>query len=375
MKKNIIKLYAYMQNNLGDDLMVKILLERYPNYIFYYDTDYSKSDKFLKYENFINKNYIYQKWGRINHVLNILTFYKKKDFFFTGIFKFLSKKACCSVYIGGSLYMQFLDQDIKERVKEEEKKLEISPLFIIGANFGPYFDKEFKNYFYEYFERCGGVTFRDKVSYKLFEEIPQVSFAPDVVFNIGEEKLSKEEIVIISVIDVTNAGKIFGLDRNKVNYEYTNFIVDVCENSLRQGKIPYLVSFCETEGDENAVEKIKNMISKSNREKVKTVFYKDHIEEIVGLFQKADFVIATRFHAMILAMKLEKPYFAIAYNSKMVNVLQDVHSNAYCKIEDIGQYRTINIFEEYNNRYELSNYTKNAIKQFEQLDCFLKTID
>ena len=73
--RKYIKLYACIYNNVGDDLMVDILLKRYPTYTFFYSNQYYEaSNKFLKYKNFINLYSVYKKWDILNHLCNKLTF-------------------------------------------------------------------------------------------------------------------------------------------------------------------------------------------------------------------------------------------------------------------------------------------------------------
>lgn len=75
-----IKLYAYLNGNLGDDLMVEILLKRYPNYQFIYMGKADDYKPLAHYDNLITKNKLKQKWNTLNRVLNALTRQKKKAF-------------------------------------------------------------------------------------------------------------------------------------------------------------------------------------------------------------------------------------------------------------------------------------------------------
>ena len=45
-------------------------------------------------------------------------------------------------------------------------------------------------------------------------------------------------------------------------------------------------------------------------------------------------MVATRFHAAVLAIKLGKPFYAISYDQKIDNMLQDINCNSYCNITE-----------------------------------------
>ena len=88
-----IKLHAFFGTNLGDDLMVDILLKRYPQYRFYYDGTDECSDLFLEYPNFENRTPIIRKYGRLNYLMNLLSRHKNEDALIKKIFQKREKKS------------------------------------------------------------------------------------------------------------------------------------------------------------------------------------------------------------------------------------------------------------------------------------------
>lgn len=365
-----IKLYAYWNTNLGDDLMVEILLNRYPDYMFYSE-DSNISNQFWRISNFRNRGFYYKKYGKLNRIFNIITHYRYKDMLLKKIFRKIDGKCICSVYIGGSLYMQDMDSEewLEERVTCEEKKLCTPPLYIVGANFGPIRTKQFISIFREYFSKCGGVSFRDKFSYSLFSELPNVQYAPDVVFNlvneIKENRTSSR--VLISVINVRGKESI-----SQYADDYEKFIVSLCYQCVSLSKIPVLVSFCAREGDEKAIENILNDLDQDIRSKVDRLFYTgDNTDIILKEFQSADMIIATRFHAMILSILYKKSFWAISYNEKIKNVLNDMGCNRFCTMDNLNTARMEEIFAD-SEQINFDEYIKNAKHQFDQLDNYLK---
>lgn len=362
-----VKLYAYFANNLGDDLMVHILLKRYPQYRFFSDS-WDENSIFLKYSNFFSMGGTQIKYGRMNHLLNLVTFGLQKSRYLEHIRK--RESSCdCSVHIGGSLFQQPETDSFDARLKDEEKKLHQSPLYIIGANFGPYRNDEFRIAFADYFRKCGGVTFRDQASYRLFSDNQKVAYAPDVVFNleIPDERENKNK-VLMSVIDLERRENL-----RKWSEVYDARIAELCGDCIMQGKTPVLMSFCKSEGDENAISRIVHALPEDVRNQTETFFYNGNISEALELFRTADRVVATRFHAMILAMKFGKPVFSISYNQKVKHVLQDVGLDCYCELDDLSQKDGRDILNSCQLA-DVSDYVKQAEKQFAQFEAYMKEV-
>lgn len=362
----MVKLYAYWAKNLGDDLMVHILLNRYPQYRFYCD-DYDADEGFCKYPNFCCKEMLYKKYGRLNHLISILSLNKSNDGFFNWLFRSIEKRICCSIYIGGSLFMQREQTDIDKRLSFERKRLSEYPLYIIGANFGPYQTEEFHKAFETYFANCAGVTFRDKKSQELFRHLPHVSYAPDTVFNLKPIcQQEKTDRVLISVLDVSRRPRIA-----QYADQYKHFIIDICKEITQSNRIPVLMSFCKKEGDEDAIFRIISDLPAEVRQKTDTFFYNGDINLALQQFQLAESVIATRFHAMILALCFEKPFFSISYNSKVKNVLDDIGIKAYCDISDISSVTPKEALDSMSEKVDIMTYRKEAEKQFLQFERFM----
>ena len=362
-----IKLYAYLEHNLGDDLMVDILLKRYAQYKFFYVDRWREYSVFNSCDNFITPDKVWKKWGRINHLCNILTLNKKKDFFIRMIKRGIERKSICSVYIGGSIYIEEANEKTESRILEESRKLIDGPLFIIGANFGPYRDQKFKESFHSYFEKCYDVCFRDRKSFDLFSDLPNVRYAPDVVFNFPNiAKKKSNNHAIISVIDFNSRSSL-----KEYASVYETFICDFCKACVLQELNPILVSFCKNEGDEDAIARIVNKFPMNFKAKIEVFMYND-IQSMVEKISTAKFVLATRFHAMILAIRFGIPFFCIAYNNKISNVLDEMNCDAYCLPEETYCLDAAEILEHSKLCIDCNNFVAEAEKQFEKLDMFLK---
>ena len=366
-----VKLHAFFGKNLGDDLMVDILLKRYPRHKFYADTNDANSNLFLKYPNFRNRTLIIERYGVLNHILNILTRYHKEDFLLHRLFKRQEQKCICGVLIGGSMYMQFTDR-AERQLEWEELRFGELPRFVIGVNFGPYYTESFLDAFHGYFQRCAGATFRDKYSYELFASCGEVAYAPDVVLNLPINQYLKpasDHTVIISVI---NTGERKHLEPWAQDYE--NFVIQCCHACLQRNKKPILMSFCKQEGDERFIQKIMGMLPPAVRDQTGVFYYTGNIDEALSTIAGADYIVATRFHAMILALRFKKPFFSVAYSDKVKQVLQDLGCEAYCGMDQLRDQNVDDIFHTYAQPFEADEYIRQAIHQFDQFDRYMENV-
>lgn len=365
-----IKVSGYFQNNVGDDLMIEILMNRYPGVAFWGYKDNQKKSRRMEDANYISVDDIYRKYGRLNSLINKITRGHRKDYLIHLIKKCIEHRCCCAVGIGGSLYGEW-ESGIEVRLQyEDSKRINGKPYFILGANFGPYKNPSYYDAFKEYFHTCDVVSFRDQTSFDLFGDMPMIQWAPDIVFNIDKGIISDKSTVLISVIDI-NENK--HADLRDYSEAYFRFIGNLCKTILERNNVPILVSFCRAEGDERAISKIRNTVSPSISERIQTYLYDGNTEEVLDLFRSAHYVVATRFHAMILALKFQKPFFAIAYDQKLVNVLKDMQLESYCDFKDIEK---ITMETALNQKNEMSTeriekIEKQAERHFDALDAFL----
>ena len=169
---------AYTACNLGDDLFISILCNRYPSVNFYlccpdqYAKSYKKIKNITVFDNFID----------ISDLIS---------------------KIDLQIMIGGSLFMQPRNlSNIKskfESVTHNRLSLDI-PFIIIGANFGPFTELNHLNYYYNWFKTVNDICFRDMYSYELFKDLDNVRWAPDVIFNMTLPNKNRTKSVIISCI-------------------------------------------------------------------------------------------------------------------------------------------------------------------------------
>ena len=325
MKSVFLK--AYSRNNLGDDLFIYVICNRYKN----------------KFTLLSNKKLPYEL-RKLNNlkVLNnyIYTLYKK--FFKKGkLYNFkeqrIKNKSDIFVYIGGSIFIEYDGFNRNNLFKEFSHP----QMYILGSNFGPYFTKTFLLAHKEMFKNAKDVCFRDNYSYSLFNNISSCRVESDILFSIDYSSyISNKKKVCISVIDCNNKDKGF----TKI---YENFIIDIINKYFNLNYEVVLMSFCEAEGDEVAI--VKELGS-------------------------SEIIIGSRFHANIIGLSMNKVVIPVAYSDKTLNVLKDINFKG--RIFDIRHLDEfdVNLLTDKDLEYKINvdKYRKDAEKHFEKLDQVLE---
>jgi colanic acid/amylovoran biosynthesis protein len=357
-------IYAYTNFNLGDDLFIKLLCNRYPKsqFVLYAPKEYKMVFKEISNLCVIPNNTIFKKG--INLILRLLRI--KKNFFRN----LVAKKCDAMVYIGGSLFMQD-DNWIESYLDKKNMKLKNKPFFLLGANFGPFKDYEFYLKYKSLFKNYTDICFRDKYSYNLFKDLPNVRMADDIIFQLKIRSLEikeEKEYIVISVIKPS-------LRKHLANYDeiYYKKIKDITIYFNAKGYRVILMSFCENEGDKEAVKEIIKLIPKENLKMVSAHYYKYDIEETLNIIVNCNFVVATRFHSMILGWLFEKTVFPIVYSEKMTNVMKDVgFTGLYTDFNQLDRLDPSEVYKSMQlNFIDVSDQVKNSEKHFEKLDEFL----
>ncbi|WP_379128357.1 polysaccharide pyruvyl transferase family protein [Paenibacillus sp. sgz500958] len=359
-----ILVYAYTEFNLGDDLFIKVLCERYPDTRFmimapglYRDTFRALPNlRIIASDSMVVRgiNYLFRKIRLYDFVQRLLVW--RSD----GI-----------VHIGGSIFMQ------GEYWKEYFRKAEAlrnrnKPYYLLGANFGPYSDDEYYQTHKELFKEYTDVCFREEYSYELFSDLRNVRLAPDIIFQLKvpqaqKQSQAQDKYIVLSVIR-PSAKNLEGYD-----LLYYEKMKDISAYFIRQGYAVHLVSFCEHEGDQEAIMHILNLLPEELVPQIRSHYYKTNIEEILSLIAGSSFVVASRFHAMILGWVMNKPVFPIAYSSKMIHVMED--ANFTGNYTDFNQLEDLQPEEVYHSMQDgsidVSAQALNAERHFEKLDAYL----
>lgn len=300
MKK--IFLMAYLRKNFGDDLFVKMLLEKYKNFQFYIKHDKNEFTDILdKYNNL--------------HVL----YGKDTD---EELYNLNVNEYDAYVYIGGSIFMEGGScynlskkfYDFVKRCKENNK-----PFCYISCNYGPYQTQEYFELSKRNFIECTDICFRDLYSYNLFKNIDTVRYAPDFAFSYNTPKVEKQKDTVgITVIDLNIRDDL----KNKSN-KYIEFLKRNIKNYISLGKDVFLFSFCKNEGDEDTIEIIQKLFPNENH--LHVVKYKGDVDEFLNKYNLMEYMICARFHAMILSSIAMQKMYIMSYSKKIDRVIEDLN--------------------------------------------------
>ncbi|MDD9266527.1 polysaccharide pyruvyl transferase family protein [Paenibacillus sp. GCM10023248] len=358
----------YLAFNLGDDLFLDILAKKYPNCDFTVNHLGGNYDQFIsQYNNVRRREYtLLDKISRRLKFSDPITSYDK-----------IASEHEALIFIGGSIFReeQYHEALYQDRMKMvlEFKKLN-KPVFILGANFGPFETEQFYNDYKELFKICDDVCFRDLYSYELFRALPQVRYAPDIVFqmNVDEYKAtSTREVIGFSIINVRHKQGL-----SKYYDDYMTSTTKSIELMVSKGYECCLMSFCEREGDLETIEAIKSLLPNETLRRVTIYEYKGNLKEAIQLMASCKLFIAARFHANILALLLGVGVMPIIYSSKTTNMLKDINFDGYLiNMEEIQlQYDEQHVNRSFRNKANLAQVSIKAKNQFERLTHFINAV-
>lgn len=365
MKK--VFLYAYDKQNLGDDLFIDTIVKRYPKTKFYLWSDKQNKQNFKKQKNLtvIDQN---GKFVRFLEKIRPSLVVRYKNFFI--------HRAVASVYVGGSIFMEYNNWETlvgwwKYAVKEY-------PMYALGCNFGPFKTEEYRKEMENVFADMQDVCFRDTYSKGLFKSMPNIRQAPDILFSYPmQEQKTDEKRIFVSVIDCASRDEGDTSSLSPYDEAYIENLSTLLKAYLDNGYTLTLTSFCNIEGDEKAVRKIREKLQIVEDDvRVENLFYDGtNADQVLSSMASAKYVIASRFHGAILALVAGKPVLPIVYGDKTLRVLSDIGFTG--KVLDIRKKESIS-FSEAQENFEtfilpdIKKLAKESETHFEKLDKVLR---
>lgn len=370
MKKNYVFIYAYIAGNLGDDLMVRCLCERYPETNFVLCADGKYKGGFCDIKNLT----FYEQEGERARRWN--QFWKKVKGTEDGFRKMLIKMSKAVVHIGGSVFVQHFD-DYSALFQADLQLRRLSrQMYVVGANFGPYTDENYYKQYHELLSCYDGAVFRDRYSKKLFEDLENVAYAPDVVFNYHlsfDKSNDRKKQVLISVISMEGRNNKFAI--SDYAQDYYTFIENLSRAYIYKGYEVAYISFCQMQQDEEAIKKIRARLAENEKKHTKVYCYRgDNLKECMEAFEESEIVVGTRFHSIIIGELKEKKMIPIIYDQKTRHVLED---QGYTEYVLLDQLKTVDVEQIMKNAKAISKelkekLVKDAKLQFVYLDNLLK---
>lgn len=360
-------IHAYAAGNLGDDLLIRILCERYPKtrFVICADSSYKK-----RYADLKNLRVFSPDDKLVRYTDRILKRIKHCD---NGMWKLLLKSSCAAVHIGGSVFVQHQDDFTPAYHLDCQLRNLSRRLYVVGANFGPYTDENYYHLYKRLLSSYEGVCFRDKYSKKLFKDLPNVRYAPDVVFNYRQtEKTATKKQVLFSVVYLDNRGGKYSI--SQYAEEYYNLMAGMAEQCIERDYTVKFVSFCRMQEDEKAVRIIIDRMDEKYKKAVSTFFYDMDEKECVSQFFESELVVGTRFHSIILGWLAEKRVLPVVYDRKTLHTLEDLGVEDYILLEDLEKIHAEEAVENLTGRdvMDVKELKNKAGLQFADLDRLLR---
>lgn len=369
MKK--ILLFACVEKNIGDDLFIYVLCNRYKHCNFVIsdrakygnllkipNLSFSKAVRYLKgtcdYNSYIPR--LKKLVGKIVYK-TLSLFYGHKNFI---------------VYIVGNTFKNYSYKG-KEQIQWLKNMVNLSSKFyLLSTNYGPCDDERWINDCSEAFKKVTDICFRDKESFNLFSNLSNVRFAPDAVLTLKTD-ITKKQVnskkIIISIINCRERYSEKVLEKADV---YENKISEISDKYIESG-FDVILLCSNTDQDYPAADRIRKKCKFGD--KIRIFKYNGNYEDVFELYRESSCVISTRLHSMILAWIFKTPVFPISYDIKVSNLINSYNfNNDYCQLSNIEKLSYNKIIESFKN-YDftfLNNLQLEAEKQFSKLDTILE---
>ncbi len=332
-----IMIAGYWEKNLGDDCFLDIFTKRYPDSTVYILTQ-KKYRKIYQTSQIRVVCYDSLLYRIINMILRML---KQPSLYYV----MTSRKCDTAVILSGSYFME--EGPWKRHLQNlNAMSRRVRKTFVIGTNFGPFQSEEFVDEYKKFFAMCTDVCFREQYSFDLFKDLPQVRMAPDIVLGLDIPPRPKEKIVVLSVIDCNKSEQL-------APYQpvYLEKMIQFARYYLALNYSVTLFSFSEKQGDYHVCKQIAEQIQDNRIE----IFNHTDVATSLDKLNRAEIIIATRFHAMILGWVMDSRVIPIVYSTKMSNVIKDLgYTGEFCEITDIGQLECAKTAENLNKAQGVS---------------------
>lgn len=358
-----VYLFPCIEKNIGDDLFVKILCERYP------DVEFIISSKAMygslrEIPNLTFSNKL-ERWnwlsslGQNNKVKACIS--KVLQF----LYKFRLPKFEIAVSIVGNAFKNEEYKGWKQSRWIRERMRLADKFYLLSTNFGPYKHKEWKDDFHNIFSSMTDVCFRDLYSYNLFSDLPNVRFAPDAVFSLGMHSHEKNKNVIISLIDCSFEAR--SQELKKATYSYEKKTIEIIKYLRIKGYTITLLN-SNMEQDRPACNRILANLEEGT---VSVIDYNGDLTEVFAIYEQSSYIIGTRLHTIVLGWLYGLKVLPIVYDIKVSNLLKscsyDGEKAEITDLESITAEQIVSMME--NNNYMIpKTVLSESQKQFDELD-------
>ncbi|MBR3796512.1 MAG: polysaccharide pyruvyl transferase family protein [Clostridia bacterium] len=371
MAKKKILVYAFLSNNVGDDLFVKTLCERYPQADFYISKEAERCQALREIDNLKPS---------LRVLLGIKMIGLEAKLYNKGIRTSLLTRCAglllhdfeASVFIAGSVFVQ-KGKVWAGGVRRQLQRASLTKEYmIVSANFGPYTEPGYRDDYQACFEKLTDVCFRDSYSKAQFPESRNVRWAPDAIFTVQPHEKPEKKKAMISVLWCARPRRPAALQAKNDAYEQR--IAEMASCLQKKGYETCFVSFCADQKDNEVARRIYDRCVANGDDHASVLEYTGDLNGLLDAFAESECVIASRFHAMILGWIHGKRVMPLCYDDKMRHVLDDLPFYKGYDILNIDQVDAQEAVEAMLSlpRPECSEIVERAQAQFAALDARMK---
>ncbi|MBT2658624.1 polysaccharide pyruvyl transferase family protein [Bacillus sp. ISL-18] len=326
---------AYFDNNLGDDLFLDILVNRYENSDFdFLINDQSAAKAFINHK-------------RVN--------FKSRKEVLLNIFKYDAY-----LFIGGSMFQE--PENWKKQWKTFDTTIKIfkffrKDTFVLGCNFGPIKTNEYKEKYVSTFKKLSHLTVRDQYSFESLDNKGiEISVHPDIVLGKTLENRPERNsnLIGISIIDWPKNNNIEG---------YIHFNVDLIKRLHAKNKSVRLFAFQDTQeiSDLTVINKVIEKVD--NIKNIDIVSYDGDIKGFLEKYDECYSMVTCRFHSFILSLLMNQRICPIIYSDKTLNTMKFLGINIrHFELDSISNGKSLDEVENSLLNYELT-YEKSLISE------------
>lgn len=367
-----ILIRAYVNGNLGDDLFVRILCDRYPNSNFILIGSKKYRDYYADINNLsylVADDFRHKVLEKLKNVIGRFCDNYKLENYRRSVemYASMSQEVKENILISGSYFIEWTRNRKywKNYFEEESKYYSMKPI-IMGINFGPYETQYYYDSAVNLLKEGCFLSVRERKTMTLLSSLKPV-YAPDIVFTLNR-KIKKEEKKYITLVVV---------NEKCCTQKYVKVLAAYMNKLLKQNYFIKIICFCKAEGDVKTADKLLKNIEDTSRVDV-IVYSGVNLDEILSTIANSQLLIAGRYHAMILGWLYGINVIPICYSQKMINVINDLFPDTvYFELQDIEKIDDIDVTE-IKNIVENSTMEKIisfAQENFRYLDNLLEELE
>lgn len=346
---------AFIDVNFGDNFFVHTIVKRYPKHDFY----------LVEKEGYETSYQILQKHENNVHIISP----KDEQVFF--------ETADAMMIVGGDIFWDYGDYSVflkKMRAIKEKNGWTA----ILGISLFERYSEKTQDDFREMFSLADVIVVRDKETFIQLKKLvldANVILSTDMAFTYDAENIRQMEPQK-GVLGVSVRKKIPRNTEDKY-IQYCDGIAETVEEYLKESEknsVTFLALSAGTFSDMTVVEEIINLCPEEYRSRMRYVSFKGDIDAYISEMQKCERMLCTRYHSLVFAMILKKPFVPIIYEEKMRRLLKEI---AYYGLnlnyeDELEPKRILEALKEtHYSETELSWYLSKSERFFEQIDGWL----